>query len=80
MSYFEIPRLSMCSTVSSLLASKRTPVASSPAQTGEHLRIRPDLHPSIILERTGSTEEMDVALESSATQEQTNPHASRSRC
>lgn len=62
-------RLSMCSTASSLLASRRAPVVSfsSPTQGSSW---EPDLimFPSIILERTGSTEEMEVTLLSSERQ------------
>lgn len=63
-------RLSMCSTTSSLLASRRAPAASfsSPRQ-GSSSEYDFIFIPYIILERTGSTEEMDVTTESSERQQ-----------
>lgn len=59
-------RLRRCSNTSSLLASRRAPVVSFSKPRQESSRV-PFLTfiPSIILERTGSTEEMDVTPESS---------------
>lgn len=56
----------MCSTTSSPLASRRAPVVSfsSPRQ-GINCVMDLLFIPSIILERTGSTEEMDLTPDSS---------------
>lgn len=66
-----LSRLSTCSTTSSLLASRRAPDISfsSPRQVSSW---ESDLIfiPAIILERTGSTEEMDVTPEPSERQQQ----------
>lgn len=66
-------RLSMCCTTSSPLASRRAPVASF-SRPRQGINCATDLLfiPSIILERTGSTEEMDLTPDSSVADDNNN--------
>lgn len=68
-------RLRMCSKACSLLASRRAPVTSfSRPRQGSSWEADLAFLPSIIMQRTGSTDEMDVAPESSERQRQQHFH------